>query len=164
MAPSAPRGANTLVGRLCSLITLTPYANWGRQHGAHHANWNNLDRRTTGSDIYSACLTVREYQALTRWQRLLYRLPRHPLIAHILCRRWSSCCSIACPSTRAARAAERASPMPHWPRCSARWSCCSAGARSAGASADHGRGIDPGVWLFSLQHRFETARWLAGSD
>ena len=77
-------GANTFVGRLCSLITLTPYTNWARQHGAHHANWNNLDRRTAGSDIYSACPTVREYQALSRWRRLLYRLPRHPLIAHVL--------------------------------------------------------------------------------
>ena len=51
--------ANTVTGRLCSLITFTPYANWGRQHAAHHANWNNLDRQSAGSDIYSACLTVR---------------------------------------------------------------------------------------------------------
>ncbi len=45
----ASRAANTAVGRLCSLITLTPFANWGRQHGAHHANWNNLDRQSAGS-------------------------------------------------------------------------------------------------------------------
>ena len=37
--------ANALVGRACSLITLTPFANWARQHGLHHGNWSNLDRR-----------------------------------------------------------------------------------------------------------------------
>ena len=79
----ASRRANALTGRLCSVITLTPFANWGRQHSQHHANWNNLDR-TAGSDIYSACLTVREYLALSPRRRLLYRLPRHPLVANIL--------------------------------------------------------------------------------
>src|SRR4030095_9564503 len=76
----ASRRANALTGWACSLITMTPFANWRRQHGQHHANWNNLDR-SGGSDIYSACLTVREYLALSRWRRLLYRLPRPPLVA-----------------------------------------------------------------------------------
>src|ERR1700730_12695162 len=58
----ASRRANIMVGRIGSLITLTPCANWGRQHGLHHADWNNLDRSGGGVDIYSACLTVREYQ------------------------------------------------------------------------------------------------------
>jgi omega-6 fatty acid desaturase (delta-12 desaturase) len=80
----ASRRANALVGRLCSLATLTPFANWSRQHGLHHADWNNLDRTGGGSDIYSACLTAREYLDRTPWQRLLYRLPRHPLVANIL--------------------------------------------------------------------------------
>lgn len=81
----ASRRANAVVGRLCSLVTLTPYANWGRQHGLHHTTWNDLDRgKGGGSDIYSACLTVREYLALTPWRRLLYRLPRHPLVANLL--------------------------------------------------------------------------------
>src|ERR1700679_4265063 len=56
-----PRWANDAVGRLCSIFTLTPYANWRRQHAQHHAVWNNLDRRNSGRDIYSACLTVKEY-------------------------------------------------------------------------------------------------------
>lgn len=75
--------ANAIVGWACSLMTLTPFTNWARQHSLHHGNWSNLDRRK-GSDLYSACLTVREYLALSRWQRLLYRLPRHPLIANVL--------------------------------------------------------------------------------
>jgi acyl-lipid omega-6 desaturase (Delta-12 desaturase) len=79
----ASNRANTLVGRACSLITLTPFANWSHQHGLHHADWNNLDRKG-GSDIYSACLTVDEYLALSRWRRFVYCLPRYPLIANIL--------------------------------------------------------------------------------
>jgi omega-6 fatty acid desaturase (delta-12 desaturase) len=80
----ASRRANTLVGRACSLVTLTPFANWGRQHNLHHADWNNLDRTGGGADIYSSCLTVRSYLALSPWRRFLYRLPRHPLIANVL--------------------------------------------------------------------------------
>ncbi len=80
----ASHRANTLVGRLCSLCTLTPYANWSRQHGVHHADWNNLHRTAGGTDMYSACLTLRDYLALSRRGRFLYRLPRHPLIANLL--------------------------------------------------------------------------------
>jgi omega-6 fatty acid desaturase (delta-12 desaturase) len=69
---------------LCSVFTLAPYASWRRQHAGHHAVWNNLDKRYSGSDIYSACLTVGEYQALSRRQRFLYRIPRHPIVAHVV--------------------------------------------------------------------------------
>lgn len=75
---------NDWTGRLCGLVTLTPYANWRRQHALHHANWNNLDRRESGADIYSTCLTTAEYRALPLGKRLVYRLVRHPLIALVL--------------------------------------------------------------------------------
>src|SRR3954451_9382177 len=39
------RRANDLIGIVCSLMTLTPYAFWRRQHARHHGSWNNLDRR-----------------------------------------------------------------------------------------------------------------------
>jgi omega-6 fatty acid desaturase (delta-12 desaturase) len=74
--------ANTVVGRICSVFTLAPYASWRRQHAAHHANWNNLDRRESGADIYSSWLTVKEFRALSRWRRLMHRVALHPLVAH----------------------------------------------------------------------------------
>jgi omega-6 fatty acid desaturase (delta-12 desaturase) len=80
----AARWANDVTGTVCSMFTLTPYANWRRQHAGHHANWNNLDKRASGADIYSACLTVKEYRAQSRWQRFTYRVSRHPLVAHVL--------------------------------------------------------------------------------
>jgi len=80
----ASRRANDVVGWLCSILTLTPYANWRRQHAGHHATWNNLDRRYSGTDIYSSCLTVAEYRAMSLRRRFFHRLVRHPLIAHVV--------------------------------------------------------------------------------
>jgi omega-6 fatty acid desaturase (delta-12 desaturase) len=78
------RRANDLVGMLCSVVTFTPYANWRRQHNCHHGNWNNLDSRVSGADIYSSCLTVAEYQALSPRDRFFYRAARHPIVAQLI--------------------------------------------------------------------------------
>ncbi len=79
----ASRRANVWAGRLCSLLTVTPFLGWSRLHLLHHAQWNDLQRGDL-ADIFSACLTVREYRALPRGRRLLYRLPRHPLMSIVL--------------------------------------------------------------------------------
>ncbi|GHD42465.1 hypothetical protein GCM10017083_07530 [Thalassobaculum fulvum] len=78
------RRANDLVGTACSLLTLTPYPSWRRQHAGHHGVWNDLDRRQSGADIYSSCLTVAEYTSLGPWTRRWYRFTRHPLVANVL--------------------------------------------------------------------------------
>jgi omega-6 fatty acid desaturase (delta-12 desaturase) len=65
-------------------MTFTPYAHWRRQHNGHHGHWNNLDRRQSGADIYSTCLTVTEYQALSPGARFRYRALRHPILAHVV--------------------------------------------------------------------------------
>jgi omega-6 fatty acid desaturase (delta-12 desaturase) len=161
----ASRRANAIVGRLCSLVTLTPFANWSRQHALHHGRWNDLDRGNGGgSDIYSACLSVREYRALTPWRRLLYRLPRHPLVANVLLpplvfvllyrvpfdtpRAWTherrsvhltNLALVTVFGTLVALLGWQEVLLVHLPV-------------MVVASI-------LGVWLFSLQHRFETARW-----
>jgi omega-6 fatty acid desaturase (delta-12 desaturase) len=71
------RLANDWVGRVIGVLTLTPYDYWRRTHAVHHATSGNLDRRGMG-DVDT--LTVREYRALPRWDRLRYRLYRHPLV------------------------------------------------------------------------------------
>lgn len=78
------RRANDVLGFASSLLTLTPYASWRRQHAGHHGVWNNLDRRQSGADIYSSCLTVAEYRGLSSRRRWWYRTTRHPLVANIL--------------------------------------------------------------------------------
>src|SRR3954453_3902896 len=79
------RLANDLIGTVCSLMTLAPYAFWRRQHARHHGSWNNLDRRAAGGlDIYSSCLTLAEYLRLGPWRRFLYRLGCHPVVSHLI--------------------------------------------------------------------------------
>ncbi len=78
------RRANDLLGAACSLFTLAPYGSWRRQHAGHHGVWNNLDRRDTGLDIYSTCLTVDEYRALGPWQRRSFRISRSTIIANLV--------------------------------------------------------------------------------
>jgi len=79
----SPR-ANRAVGVACSVLTLAPYSSWRRQHDGHHGIWNDLDRRQSGADMYSTCLTVDEYRQLGFWARLWHRVTRHPLVANLL--------------------------------------------------------------------------------
>lgn len=71
------RLANDWVGRVIGVLTLTPYDCWRRTHSIHHATSGNLDRRGVG-DIDT--LTVREYLSRSWWDRLRYRLYRHPFV------------------------------------------------------------------------------------
>lgn len=71
------RKVNDWVGRTLGVVTLAPYEYWRRFHAAHHASSGNLDRRGMG-DIDT--LTVDEYLARSKWERLKYKLYRHPLV------------------------------------------------------------------------------------
>jgi acyl-lipid omega-6 desaturase (Delta-12 desaturase) len=64
---------NDAVGRVIGVLTLMPYGYWRSTHAIHHATSGNLDRRGLG-DIDT--LTVDEYLAASRWRRLAYRLYR----------------------------------------------------------------------------------------
>jgi acyl-lipid omega-6 desaturase (Delta-12 desaturase) len=159
------RWANYLVGTMCSILTFTPYENWRGQHARHHANWNNLDKRFSGYDIYSACLTVSEYKALSRGRRLLYRVSRHPVIAHLLLPPLVFLLLYRVPfDTPEDQSAER-------------WAVYRLNALLAAAVCILGLAVGflpvllvqlpimlvasiIGVWLFAVQHRFDDARWL----
>jgi omega-6 fatty acid desaturase (delta-12 desaturase) len=71
------RLVNDWVGRALGVLTLTPYDYWKRNHAIHHATSGNLDRRGIG-DIDT--LTLEEYRARSWLSRLGYRLYRHPLV------------------------------------------------------------------------------------
>lgn len=68
---------NDAVGFVTGILTLTPYAQWRREHALHHASSGDLDRRGNG-DVTT--ITVREYLALSRWSRFRYRLFRNPAV------------------------------------------------------------------------------------
>ncbi|MEF2554645.1 fatty acid desaturase, partial [Aurantimonas sp. A2-1-M11] len=73
----ARRGVNDWTGRFIGIVTFTPYDYWRRTHAVHHATTGNLDQRGIG-DVDT--LTVAEYQALSKWGRIRYRLYRHPAV------------------------------------------------------------------------------------
>lgn len=163
------RAANDWVGRLCSLATLTPYASWRRQHAAHHANWNNLDRRESGSDIYSACLTTDEYRHLSPLRRIRHRLLRHPAIALIILPPLVFLLVYRLPFDTPA----------HWrrERLSVHVTNLALGMLVVGLGLVVGFGAMAlvqlpimvlaaiiGVSLFSVQHRFEAAQWFARAE
>ena len=66
---------NEAVGFVTGVLTLTPFAQWRRDHALHHASSGDLDRRGHG-DVPT--LTVREYCSRSPRSRLLYRIVRHP--------------------------------------------------------------------------------------
>jgi omega-6 fatty acid desaturase (delta-12 desaturase) len=69
------RRLNDAVGLVTGVLTLTPFAQWRRDHALHHASSGDLDRRGHG-DVPT--LTVREYRNRSPRSRLVYRVLRHP--------------------------------------------------------------------------------------
>ncbi len=159
------RHANRMIGRLCSLMTLAPFAHWRRQHAMHHANWNNLDRRESGADIYSSCLTLAEYRTLSPRARLRYRMLQNPALSLLLFPPIIFIILYRIPfDTPKAWVAERRSVWLTNGVLSLMFGALTAlvGARdlllvqlpvTVLASI-------VGVWLFSLQHRFPQVQWL----
>ena len=143
------------------MLTLTPFAQWRRDHALHHASSGDLDRRGHG-DVPT--LTVREYLAQVAARAT--RLPPHPPSASLL---------LGGPihlmvgqrlrgSSKATGAKQVASVWMHerGDRRAAhgrvlRWSggsrCCSR------ICLPYYIAAMAGVWLFYVQHQFEDAYW-----
>ncbi|MDH3579205.1 MAG: fatty acid desaturase [Hyphomicrobiales bacterium] len=75
------RFINDMIGRAISVVTLTPYECWRQIHARHHATSGDLNHRGAG-DIDT--LTVKEYLALPRLKRLVYRAYRNPFFILLL--------------------------------------------------------------------------------
>lgn len=163
------RRTNDLVGRACGLLTLTPYRAWRRQHAGHHAVWNDLDRRESGADFYSSCLTVAEYRRLGRWGRLRYRAVRHPLVSNVLLPPLIFILLYRVPfdTPRSWRAERRSVHLTNL--------ALLAALGGLGLLVGFGRlaavqipvmvlASIAGVWLFSVQHRGAETRWIRHED
>ena len=159
--------ANAWVGRACSLVTLTPYRNWRRQHAGHHGVWNNLDRRESGADLYSTCLTREEYRRLGRWRRLAYRFVRHPVVALLILPPLVFLLLYRLPfDTPAAWRRERLSVHATNAALLALFGALGLVLGFGAVALVHLPTMVVasivGVWLFSVQHRFEGAAWFRG--
>src|SRR5579862_9119197 len=71
------RRANEIVGWITGVLTLTPFAQWRKDHALHHASSGDLDRRGHG-DIET--ITVKEYLGYTAKQQRRYRFVRNPWV------------------------------------------------------------------------------------
>ncbi|MFK5977966.1 MAG: fatty acid desaturase [Rhizobiaceae bacterium] len=75
------RQLNDWIGRILGIFTMTPYHVWKRSHALHHAGSGNLDKRGIG-DI--STLTVKEYMARGLWGRVTYRAYRNPITLFVI--------------------------------------------------------------------------------
>lgn len=69
------------IGFVCSLFSAMPYEYWADAHAFHHNNNGMLDTRDIG-DINT--LTVKEYQAMGKTDRLKYKIFRFPLVTFLI--------------------------------------------------------------------------------
>ncbi len=156
--------ANDVTGFLAGMLNFTPYHHWRWEHAIHHASSGDLDRRGTG-DVWT--MTVKEYRASSRWQRLGYRTVRHPLVLlfvapfylFVVRERFS---------TKGASARDRQSV---W------WMNVALAVMIASLATVFGwknylfiqlcvtlTGGAIGVWMFYVQHQFEDTYWARRED
>lgn len=160
------RRANDWTGRLLGILTHTPYDYWRRSHAVHHAGVGNLDARGLG-DIDT--LSVREYEALSRWGRLRYRIYRHPLVMFGIGPAYLFLIQHRFPRGLARHGAT--------PWVSAMATNLGIVALAAAVMAIVGPAVflavqlpiailaaTAGVWLFYVQHQFEETYWASAAD
>ncbi|MGB3244705.1 MAG: fatty acid desaturase [Sulfitobacter sp.] len=148
------------LGRALGVLTLTPYDVWRRTHSIHHSSSGHLGRRGIG-DVHT--LTVAEYQKLGPLRRFHYRVYRHPLVLFGLGPGYIFLLQNRLPLGLMAKARYWVSAM-----------CTNAAILIALSVILYFGGVMPilliflpstllaataGVWLFYVQHQFETTHW-----
>lgn len=157
---------NNWTGRALGVLTFAPYDYWRRSHAIHHASAGNLDQRGIG-DVTT--LTVKEYQSLSRWGQLRYRLYRHPLVMFGIGPAWLFLCQYRLPIGLMKAGSE--------PWVSTVATNLSIVLLAGGLIWLLGPTVflmvqlpillmaaTIGVWLFYVQHQFEETHWSEGED
>lgn len=61
---------------ICGILLLAPPSSWRKNHNLHHTHMGKLGHSQAGG---FPLMTVAQWHAASRWQRLGYRTSRHPL-------------------------------------------------------------------------------------
>lgn len=159
------RALSDWLGRVIGVLTLTPYDVWRRTHSIHHSASGNLGRRGFG-DIHT--LTLAEYQQMGPLRRFHYRVYRHPIVLFGLGPGYIFFLQNRIPLGLMAKARYWVSAM-----------CTNAAILAALLVILYFGGLMPilliflpstllaataGVWLFYVQHQFETTHWDTEED
>lgn len=161
----AKRG-NDWLGRAIGVLTLTPYDCWRRSHELHHASTGNLDARGFG-DVDT--LTVREFQSLSPLKRLGYRLYRHPITilgigpAYLFMLRHRLPIGLMRAGSRYWVSAMVTNAVTALLLAAIAWQFGIA-ATALVFIPTLLFAATTGVWLFYIQHQFESAHWDARED
>jgi omega-6 fatty acid desaturase (delta-12 desaturase) len=151
-----------IIGRCLSVLTLTPYDSWRRDHDRHHASSGNLERRGHG-DINT--LTVAEYSSLGPWGKIGYRVYRHPLFLFGLGPAWQFLVRTRFPARNNGRFRRDELLSVTLTNLSIMGTFAVAGAFTGYARLAEVWlpavlvGSTIGVWLFYVQHQFEETYW-----
>ena len=155
---------NDLCGRVLGFLCLTPFGYWRVTHTGHHASVANLDHRGIG-DVKT--LTVREYLALGRSKRCIYRLYRNPFLLFIVGPAYVFLFRYRTPAS--------APRISTWLSTQVTNLVLLAVGIIAYATENLGALLlthlpilwittSVAVWLFYVEHQFETTYWVRGSD
>lgn len=157
---TSSKRANEIIGFITGVLTMTPFAQWRRDHALHHASSGDLDRRGHG-DIDT--LTVDEYRALGRMARFKYRFYRNAFVMLFLGPLYLMVHYRRPAPTETTRKAKSAS---------VHWTNLAIGVIILGLTLLVGwRGLlfvylpvvylasAIGIWLFYVQHQHEHAHW-----
>jgi omega-6 fatty acid desaturase (delta-12 desaturase) len=157
--------ANTWVGRVIGVLTMTPYGYWRRTHAIHHATSGNLDRRWLGA---VETLTVEEYRALPWIKRLGYRLYRNPAVMFGLGPAYMFLLQQRLPIGLMKEADAWISVMGANIALAVLTAPLIMLGGLASFAAVHGTVVvlaaSIGIWLFYVQHQFEGAYWARNED
>ncbi len=158
------RRANEVCAYLLALLFFVPSRYWTEEHLAHHATAQNLDRRGRGDVML---LTVKEYLALSPFNRFAYRLLRTMpgLFLVEMIGRWQILYRL--PSSGRSRASSQGIILTNIGLVVVQGTICSlAGWQNyliiLGLVYIIGGCL--GVWIFVCQHEFEDSVWFRNDE
>ncbi|MCC7244614.1 MAG: fatty acid desaturase [Saprospiraceae bacterium] len=83
---TASRKANNIIGEICSLLSFMPYQYWAKSHNFHHGHNGLLWEHRDIGDI--DLLTVNEFNQLSAWGKMKYRIFRSVPVLFVLGPAW----------------------------------------------------------------------------